>query len=67
VNQYAITRIIGYGSRAITTTVEAPNIVDALAMDRVMRFCDAEVAAGKFVDDARENSREEKCQGPSDA
>lgn len=59
-NQYAITRIIGYGSRAITTTVEAPNMVDALAMDRVMRLCDAEVAAGRALEQcAAKESRED--------
>ena len=36
--------------RYMTVTVDAPTMEDALAMDRVMRMHDAEIAAGRMVD-----------------
>lgn len=36
--------------RYITTTVDAPTMEDALAMDRVLRINDAEIAAGAAMD-----------------
>ena len=36
--------------RYITPTVDAPTMEDALAMDRVLRINDAEIAAGAAMD-----------------
>ena len=36
--------------RYITTTVDAPTMEDALAMDRVLRLHDAEIAAGELIE-----------------
>jgi len=49
---YIISRTIDEmrNRRYITTTVDAPTMEDALAMDRVLRMHDAEIAAGKAMD-----------------
>lgn len=36
--------------RYMTVTVDAPTMEDALAMDRVLRMHDAEIAAGAAMD-----------------
>ena len=36
--------------RYMTVTVDAPTMTDALAMDRVLRLHDAEIAAGAAMD-----------------
>ena len=50
--RYTISRTIDEmrNRRYITTTVDAPTMEDALAMDRVLRLHDAEIAAGRMVD-----------------
>ena len=49
---YIISRTIDEmrNRRYITTTVDAPTMEDALAMDRVLRINDAEIAAGAAMD-----------------
>lgn len=49
---YIISRTIDEmrNRRYITTTVDAPTMADALAMDRVLRLHDAEIAAGAAMD-----------------
>lgn len=50
---YIISRTIDEmrNRRYITTTVDAPTMEDALAMDRVLRLHDAEIAAGSAMDE----------------
>ena len=50
---YIISRTIDEmrNRRYITTTVDAPTMQDALAMDRVLRLHDAEIAAGAAMDE----------------
>ena len=36
--------------RYMTVTVDAPTMEDALAMDRVLRLHDAEIAAGELIE-----------------
>ena len=50
--QYVITRTVDEmrNRRYVTTECTAPNMADVLAMDRVMRLHDAQVAAGELID-----------------
>jgi hypothetical protein len=52
VKSYIISRTVDElrNRRYITTTVDAPTMEDALAMDRVLRINDAEIAAGAAMD-----------------
>ena len=43
--------------RYMTVTVDAPTMADALAMDRVLRLHDAEIAAGAAMDCIESESR----------
>jgi len=52
VSSYIISRTVDEmrNRRYITTTCDAPTMEEVLAMDRVMRMHDAEIAAGKAMD-----------------
>ena len=58
---YIISRTIDEmrNRRYITTTVDAPTMEDALAMDRVLRLHDAEIAAGELIDAITQNGADE--------
>lgn len=51
-SSYIISRTVDEmrNRRYITTTCDAPTMEEVLAMDRVMRMHDAEIAAGKAMD-----------------
>lgn len=51
-SSYIISRTVDEmrNRRYITTTCDAPTMEEVLAMDRVMRMHDAEIAAGRMVD-----------------